>query len=142
MDQNNSPCDTRDLFSPALFRDLVEGVCRAYFRGLAGKDCPRDIDLSPQPLIDALVLAMGQDVHMEEILRVRDQENMSPEGFNAFLKKRGITWEPLKGDQDIVLNTGPHLGGFNQPISVPQLIDHLFRLSAFCTAHCFLSVPD
>jgi len=138
MDENNVPCDTRDLFSPTLFRELVDGVCRAYFKGLVQTPCPQNIDLSPLPLIESLITAMGLDVHMEEILRARDQGDMSDDGFKAFLRERGITGQIMKGKEDLVLNTGPHLGEFNQPISVPLLIEHLFRFSAFCTAHLFL----
>ncbi len=138
MDETNTPSDTRDLFSPTLFGQLVEGVCRSYFQGLVQTPCPQDIDLSPRPLIESLIAAMGQDVHMEEIFRARDQESMSDEGFETFLRKRGVTDKIVKGKGDIVLDTGPHLGGFNQSISVPGLIEHLFRFSAFCTAHRFL----
>jgi len=131
--------DTCDLFSRDLFRGLVDGVCRAYFQGLIQAPCPQDIDLSPLPLIESLITAMGRDTHMEEILRARDQGDMSDCEFKAFLREHGVTRQIVKGKEDIILDTGPHLGGFNQPISVPLLIEHLFRFSALCTAHRFLN---
>ncbi|WDP88605.1 MAG: SidJ-related pseudokinase [Desulfobacter sp.] len=137
-DGDNRPCDTRDLFHLPLFSELVNGVCRAYFKGLVDRPCPPDTLLAPRNLIQALISAMGKDEHMEEVLRVRDQEVMDDAAFKTFLTERGLNPDMEKGLADIVLETGPHLGGFNRPISVPMLIDQLFRFSAFCTAHCYL----
>ena len=68
--------------------------------------------------------------------------NMSDAEFEHFLSSReyeGTLIKTLhKGEKDIILNTGPHLGGFNQPISVPELIDFLFCLSSLCISDRFI----
>ncbi|NOX32595.1 MAG: hypothetical protein GXP56_02495 [Deltaproteobacteria bacterium] len=43
-----------------------------------------------------------------------------------------------KGQSNIVINTGPHLGGFNQAISVPELMDFLFCLSSLCISDRYI----
>jgi len=93
-------------------------------------------------LIDNLIENMGIDHHMEETLRIQDQKDMSADEFDDFLTSRGCTDVQvtgfIKGSQDIVLNTGPHLGGFNQPISIPKLIDLLFCLSSLCISDRYI----
>ncbi|MDD9304845.1 MAG: SidJ-related pseudokinase [Desulfobacter sp.] len=138
-DEHQLPLDTRDLFSPPLFIELLSGVCKAYFKGLANKSMAPEFDLCSFELVEALIQVMGKDKDMEEVLRVHDQNQMSQTYFSQFLKQRGISTPPLKGKQDIVLETGPHLGGFNQAISVPELIDALFRFSAILVSTCFLN---
>ena len=135
--QTQAPCDTRHLFEKELFQDLVSGVLAHYFHGLTKTWPPNSLPVSR--LVDDLVEVMGKDENMEEMLRIRDQEEMSDEAFATFLAERGIQDGRAKGEADIILMTGPHLGGFNQPISVPGLIDVLFRFSALCISHCFLS---
>jgi hypothetical protein len=75
---------------------------------------------------------------MQEALRVQDQLAMDDEQFEQFLTERGVTDIPAKGEKDIILITGPHLGEFNQPISIPELIEFLFKFSAFCVSSFFL----
>lgn len=140
-DENFCPCDTRDLFDPALFRELLSGVSRFYFQGLVKTDFPCAsefaLDRIVRELVDELVAAMGRDEDMEETLRARDQKEMDDNDFRRFLAQRGVTDIPAKGESDITLETGPHLGGFNRTISTPGLIDYLFRFSALCVSHCF-----
>ena len=86
--------------------------------------------------MDKLIEKMGTDNHMEEILRINDQHSMDQKIFEEFLIKRGFTHDEIsvlqKGDKEISIQTGPHLGGFNQKISVPELIEFIFSCSAFC----------
>ncbi len=141
-DSNQCPSDTRDLFSPSLFSELLLGVSQSYFQGLVQKSVPHS--LTPHltrrtcELTNELIGTMGRDEDMEETLRIRDQARMSDAGFTRFLRERGITDILVKGESDLILETGPHLGGFNQPISVPGLIDYLFWFSALCVSHCFI----
>ncbi|MBW2107229.1 MAG: hypothetical protein JRI36_00985 [Deltaproteobacteria bacterium] len=85
-----------------------------------------------------MIEEMGVDRHMEEILRVADQQAMSEEAFVAFLIDRGYPEHDArslkKAKQDIILHTGPHLGGFNERVSVPELIDAVSAMSASCIA--------
>jgi hypothetical protein len=82
---------------------------------------------------------MGYDEHMMEVLRIQDQNRMTKEQYEQFLLQQGVKPMPPKGQTDILLSTGPHLGGFNQGISVPELIEYLFRFSALAVSHCFLN---
>jgi hypothetical protein len=85
---------------------------------------------------------MGIDTHMEERVRIEDQNNMTETEFKLFFKNRGIDKEDIEkmnqGIEDIIIHTGPHLGGFNQPISVPKLIDLLFCLSSMCISDRYI----
>ena len=79
---------------------------------------------------------MGVDRHMEEILRAVDIKNMTDETLCAYLCKRGYQKEEIAGIKkrcrDVITYTGPHLGGFNQRISPPELISFLETASAVC----------
>ncbi|WP_020585894.1 SidJ-related pseudokinase [Desulfobacter curvatus] len=130
--------DTRDLFCPDLFEVLLTGVCEHYFKGLTNSETFNPALLNIPALIENLIEKMGLDEHMQETLRVQDQLAMDDEQFQNFLTDRGVTSIPVKGEEEIILFTGPHLGGFNQSISIPELIDFLFKFSAFCVAACFL----
>ena len=130
--------DTRDLFCPDLFESLLAGVCEHYFKGLTESETFDPAPFKLPALIEKLIEKMGLDEHMQEALRVQDQLDMGDEQFEKFLADRGITCIPDKGKENIVLFTGPHLGEFNQPISIPELIEFLFKFSAFCVSSCFL----
>jgi hypothetical protein len=79
---------------------------------------------------------------MEEVFRVVDQQQMSEEEFLSFLAGRGLSEELAsnmkRGVEDITLLTGPHLGRFNDRISVPELIQCISAVSALCVADRFL----
>ena len=95
-------------------------------------ELPFDFDKFTERMIDE----MGVDRHMEEILRVVDQAEMTDEEFMSFLEERGYTEKEVKefqkGEEDIIMYTGPHLGGFNQRISLPELIETVGSMSALC----------
>ena len=57
-------------------------------------------------------------------------------GYGARLTRKAAARMP-KGKEDIPLMTGPHLGGFNQPISLPELIDGAAVGAARCVAGRF-----
>jgi hypothetical protein len=130
--------DTRDLFCPDLFESLLTGVCEHYFKGLTEFETFDPAPFNIPALIEKLIEKMGRDEHMQEALRVQDQLAMEDEQFEQFLTERGVTDIPAKGEKDIILITGPHLGEFNQPISIPELIEFLFKFSAFCVSSLFL----
>jgi hypothetical protein len=83
-----------------------------------------------------MVDEMGVDRHMEEILRVADQQEMTHSAFIRFLVHRRVprakALQTKKGASDITLYTGPHLGGFNQRISLPELIESVGSMVALC----------
>lgn len=134
--------DLRSLFDKPLFIELVTEVVRNYYHGVTGR-LPENLHrFLKESLIDALIEHMGVDHHMEEILRIQDQMNMSDIEFEQYLSSgeyQGSLVKNLnKGEKDIILNTGPHLGGFNQPISIPELIEFLFCLSSLCISDRFI----
>jgi hypothetical protein len=134
------PCDTRALFDRQLFSELIRGIVEHYYKGIVGqKPVPR-LFIGLPGLIESLIEKMGVDENMEEILRIEDQKTMSQTEFTQFLMERGIkdTHQFSKGTTEIVLITGPHLGGFSQPISVPGLIEFLFCFSSLCVSDRYL----
>jgi hypothetical protein len=141
-DENGHPVDTRSLFDRSLFSELFQDIVRLYYQGMTGVPLKTINRFFDDRLIDRLIETMGMDHHMEETLRIRDQEIMTETDFHDFLISRGYETSLLthikKGEQDIVLNTGPHLGGFNQPISVPELMEFLFCLSSLCISDRYL----
>ncbi|MCG8551823.1 MAG: SidJ-related pseudokinase [Desulfobacterales bacterium] len=137
-DDSRPYVDTRDLFCPDLFESLLTGVCKHYFKGLTKSDTFDPAPFNIPALIERLIEKMGIDAHMQELLRVQDQLAMDDDQFKQFLRERGATAIPAKGEKEIMLFTGPHLGEFNQVISVPELIEFLFKFSAFCVSTCFL----
>jgi len=63
---------------------------------------------------------------------------MTDREFKEFLLDRGYSEKNIaklkKGGEDISILTGPHLGGFNDRISLPELIKFLETASAYCIA--------
>lgn len=142
FDENGNPLDLRNLFDKKLFIELITEVVQHYYYGVTGLFLENLSKFLNERLIDNLIDNMGVDHHMEEILRIQDQINMSDKEFEIFLLSRGyeasLAKTIPKAEKDIILNTGPHLGGFNQPISVPELIEFLFCLSSLCVSDRFI----
>jgi hypothetical protein len=137
-DEAGTPVDARHLFDPALLSDLIETIFTAYYQGFVGTPFTDPIPLNLPELVLAMVEEMGVDRHMEEVLRIPDQEIMSDAEFQGFLKMRGISDDRIgnltRGAADIVFQSGPHLGEFNRPISLPELIRAVETFSALCMA--------
>ncbi len=135
------PVDARDLFDPVVLTEMIRTICQGYRWGFTGchgaMDLPFDVEAAAVRMIDE----MGVDRYMEETLRVVDQREMSREDFAFFLITRGFTREAAaampRAHADILLHTGPHLGGFNQPISLPELIHMTGAVAADCVARRF-----
>ncbi|MCF8110169.1 MAG: SidJ-related pseudokinase [Desulfobacteraceae bacterium] len=144
LDEQRVPVDARDLFDHEWLKSVLVDIFTNYYEGFTGirysGNFPRDLDLLAARLIEE----MGVDRHMAEILRRAEQENMSNEEFRDFLKQRGFDRETAsalkKGEQDITIYTGPHLGEFNSRISVPELTEYAACLSALCIMdrYCFI----
>lgn len=135
------PVDTRDLFDRDVFKTLIKAIYSAYYEGFTGQPLPGRAWPAPGPLVDRMIEEMGVDRHMEEMLRVVDQDAMDPRTFIAFLQARGVPAAAAartpQGREDIPLMTGPHLGGFNQPISLPELIAFAAAGAARCVVGRF-----
>jgi len=128
--------DARDLFDPALFQELISGIFSGYYRGFVGTPFEGDLCGTIKILANRMIEEMGVDRHMEEVLRVADQKEMTGEAFMAFLATHGRDGNPSrtpeKGEKDILVKTGPHLGGFNDRISLPELIESVATMTALC----------
>lgn len=138
LDDQGHPVDVRDLFDKRLFKDVIENTFLEYYQGLAGEKFEGEVPIDFDFLADRMIEEMGIDRHMEEILRVADQETMTETEFKAFLRHRGYDQNKIdrmkKGERDISILTGPHLGGFNERISLPELIRFIATTSALCVS--------
>ncbi len=136
LDDKGRPVDARGLFDRKWLARLLAELFSSYYQGFTGisdkAPCPVDLDHTSGRLIEE----MGVDRHMEEFLRIAEQEAMSQAEFRDFLIGRGFSTEAAcrmeKGKADIRILTGPHLGGFNQRISVPELTQYTAALAALC----------
>ncbi len=142
LDSRGKPVDARDLFHRPLLEDLLHGIYREYHRGLVGAPPREPVPLDVSHLAERMIEEMGVDRHMEEIFRVADQERMSQAEFEGFLAERGCSRQEigrrLKGAEDIALQTGPHLGRFNGPISLPEMLRFVAVTAAGCIADRFM----
>jgi hypothetical protein len=140
-DPEGKPTDARFLFEENIFKEIVAGIFYNYYKGFVGSAYIGEIPMDLDGLISRMIEEMGVDRHMEERLRVADQKEMSEEDFRVFLIQRGLESRQVdqlqKGDKDIVIESGPHLGGFNQSISLPELIECVGTMSALCIAGRF-----
>lgn len=138
FDDQGQPIDARDLFDRHLLKRLVEGVTAEYYAGFVGIEFSGSVPVDFNTLTLRMIDEMGVDRHMEEILRVADQEAMTDRQFQDFLRKRGCPQEEIerlgRGAGDVPIHTGPHLGAFNSRISLPELIDLVAIASALCVA--------
>ena len=136
FDGEGNPVDARDCFNKSFLTELLEGIFTHYYLGFVGRKFTGQAPLDLNVLATRMVEEMGVDRFMEEILRITDQQTMTDESFFHFLEQRGFSREEARnrtrGEGDITLFTGPHLGGFNQRISIPELIDCVGAMAALC----------
>mgnify|MGYP006896938032 CR=1 FL=1 len=143
LDENNTPVDARDLFDSDLLEQMIRTIFSSYYQGFVGSNFFQKPALqNVGALAKRMIEEMGVDNNMQEILRVEDQFSMSEQEFIAFLTSRGMERDAAqrrsKGIGEISLSTGPHLGGFNQRFSLPELTDFVSGASAACVLDKFL----
>jgi hypothetical protein len=135
---DGEPVDARDLFDADLLIRVIEEIYRGYYRGFVGQPIQGALALDASVLAGRMIEEMGVDRHMEEVLRATDQNAMTGAEFQDFLRRRGFTPSQIEtlhqGESDLAVPTGPHLGGFNQPISLPELITAVETMAAVCIA--------
>jgi hypothetical protein len=135
---DGDPVDARDLFDPDLLGRTIVAIFEGYYRGFVGTGASEKPPLEPQGLAARMIEEMGVDRHMEEVLRAADQRAMSRDAFQSFLSRRGFSARQIaalrRGEQDLTVLTGPHLGGFNQTISLPELVTAVEGMAAACIA--------
>ncbi len=141
-DRNGIPVDARDLFDRASLKSIISGIFKQYYQGFVGSAFKGELPIDLDRLTRRMIEEMGVDQHMEEILRVTDQEAMTDPEFRAFLCLRGYSEAEAvaleKGISDIAIQSGPHLGAFNRPISLPEIIEAVETMSALCMAGRYL----
>lgn len=136
LDPGGRPVDARQLFQSPLLTEIIQGIFHHYYKGFVGKPFKGATPINFSALAERMVDEMGVDRYMEEILRVADQQEMTDAAFIGFLLERRVSMEKVqqmkRGAEDITLYTGPHLGGFNQQISIPELIESVGTMAALC----------
>ena len=136
LEPSGRPVDTRQLFHKPLLTEIIQGIFHHYYKGFVGKPFKGATPINFSALAERMVDEMGVDRYMEEILRVADQLEMTDVAFIDFLLERRVSMEKVRqmkmGTEDITLYTGPHLGGFNQQISIPELIESVGTMAALC----------
>ena len=124
-DMDGIPVDVRHLFPPKIFEEIIQGIFYSYFHGFTGSEFTDKLPFDLKGLASRMIEEMGVDNYMEEILRTVDQARMSEDEFRSFLAERGYSKKKIlsleKGREELVLLTGPHLGEFNQRISIAWL---------------------
>ncbi len=138
LDKSGNPVDARCLFEQNALKEIVRGVFIKYYHGFSGTEFCDSLPFDLDRLVRRMIDEMGVDRHMAEILRVADQKDMTDKVFRRFLCERGYDRHKIdrmeKGEKDIVINSGPHLGEFNHTISLPEIIDSVGSVSALCMA--------
>jgi hypothetical protein len=137
------PVDVRHLFDRHTLADWIALIFNHYHRGFVGKAPGTELPVNAEHLAARMVDEMGVDHHMEEILRVSDQQQMTRRAFEDFLAERGFCPADIartpQGQADLTIHTGPHLGQFNRGISIPELIEAVAAMSAMCVSGLYLT---
>ena len=120
---------------PFLSLSLTVLMVTAYRTGFVGR-APAEPPFCARSLARRMIEEMGVDRYMTEILRVADQEGMSDAAFHAFCQARGMAPQAAqaltRGQADVTLTTGPHLGAFNDRTSLPELAECTAATAAAC----------
>ena len=142
-DGAGNPVDVRDLFDRRLLIRMNRVVIDHYYRGFTGVDANSDLPIDLRYLAARMIQEMGVDHHMEEVLRIADQNQMTSDAYVDFLIHRGFCPDQIdrqsKGQAEIVVQSGPHLGAFNDRISLPELIEAVETGAACCLAGRFFN---
>ncbi|WP_320170910.1 SidJ-related pseudokinase [Maridesulfovibrio sp.] len=138
LDEGGNPIDARHLFDAALFEQAVSECFGSYYLGFTGSVYKGEIDLRIGKLVAIMIDEMGVDRHMFEFMRVVDQDLLEENEFRSYLIKCGMDPEKArameKGQEDIPLVTGPHLGDFNSTISLPEIVTWSAMAAGCCIA--------
>jgi hypothetical protein len=136
LDTNGQPVDARDLFDAKLLERMVQTVFVKYYTGFTGSPPTTAPPVNIDRLIDRMIDEMGVDRYMTELLRRVDQNELTDTEFRDFLMESGYPQDQLdqatRGEKDILITSGPHLGDFNRQISLPELIECVAGMAAVC----------
>jgi hypothetical protein len=138
FDKDGLAVDARALFDRDKFCVAVERCFKSYYEGFCGRSFDYEIDLNIGRLVDRMIDEMGVDRHMHEFMRVADQDMLDEREFKKYLISCGMDEleadDIKKGEQDIRLVTGPHLGDFNRAISLPEIVEWSAMAAGCCIA--------
>jgi hypothetical protein len=144
LDNSGEPVDVRYLFDKYFFKELIRVIFLNYYHGFVERQFRGEIPVGLDELTIRMIDEMGIDRHMEEILRVADQKEMTDKEFRDFLRQKGYSKTQAKtmqkGIEDITILSGPHLGEFNHRISLPELIESVGTMSALCIVGRYLKM--
>ena len=144
LDENRQPVDARALFDRPLLKTMILEIFENYYCGFTGTSPAAALPVDLDRLTGRMIEEMGVDRYMTELLRRMDQNALTDGEFAAFLKERGYSTRQLdalnRGEKDILITSGPHLGDFNRQISLPELIECVAAMSAVCIAGRFESM--
>jgi hypothetical protein len=142
LDGNQQPVDARHLFDRHLLEQMIREIFQNYFTGFTGAPPPTTLPVDLDRLTGRLIEEMGVDRHMTELLRRVDQRALTDSQFFDFLRERGYRAEQFnglkRGEKDILITSGPHLGDFNRQICLPELIECTAAMAAVCMAGRFV----
>jgi len=142
LDEKGSPMDARNLFCPNSMREVIQAFFNAYYEGFTRRKTEDRLPVDFDQFVLRAIDEFGVDQYMEEIFRATDQQEMNDDEFKEFLLKRGIAGDRIdglpKGLEDITMMTGPHLGGFNQRISLPELIHFTGTATSYCISDRYI----
>jgi hypothetical protein len=120
---------------------MIREIFAGYFTGFAGSPPSMALPVDLGRLTGRMIEEMGVDRHLTERLRRVDQNQLTDAEFLVFLKQREYHGDPceelIRGEKDIHITSGPHLGDFNRQISLPELIECVAAMSAVCMAGRF-----
>jgi hypothetical protein len=138
LEKDGRPVDARGLFEKRVLMDTISGIFHNYYNGFTGTHFRDGVPFDLIALTARMIAEMGVDRHMEEIVRVADQQALTDREFRSFLIGRGVAEEKInslpRGVADVVIHSGPHLGDFNSRISLPELIEFTASAAAVCVA--------
>jgi hypothetical protein len=121
---------------------MIREIFENYFTGFTGAPPPATLPVDIDRLTRRMIEEMGVDRYMTELLRRVDQRALTDRQFFDFLGERKYGAGQLnglkRGDKDILITSGPHLGDFNRQISLPELIECTAAMSAVCMAGRFV----
>lgn len=143
LDENGRPVDARDLFDRQALHAMIREVFENYFAGFAGSPPAGSLPVDLARLTGRMIEEMGVDRYMTELLRRADQKALTDNEFLDFLKERGCHADQIdrlnRGEKDILITSGPHLGDFNRQICLPELVECVAAMSAVCIAGRFMA---
>ncbi|MFW5490142.1 MAG: SidJ-related pseudokinase [Desulfovibrio sp.] len=148
QNDDGSPVDARHLFDADLLQKAIKAIHQGFYKGFTQHDIPFPSGFDLPGLCSRMIDEMGVDRHMAEELRVDDQMEMTDLEFADFLTSRGFSRKQIdamqRGEEDVTILTGPHLGGFNRPISLPELVEFTASSVGLACAgrYAAVNIPD